>query len=308
VGLGTWLAKPGEVEAAVFAAIEAGYRHIDCAYGYGNEKQVGEGIKQAVDKGIAKREDLFIVSKLWNTRHNVEDVKPSVKESLTLLGLEYLDLYLIHWPHSFKAGPEMFPRDADGNILYGDTHYLETWKALEECVDEGLIRSIGVSNFNSEQIQEILDKGRIKPAVQQIEVNVYFQQEKLVSFCQTRGVVVTAYSCFGSPGRPWGDKAAPLLIDNPVLVEIGRRHNKSSAQIVLRWLLQRGITVLPKSITKSRIVENFQVFDFELAAEDLAQIKALDINKRCLAPTVERDGKVVFRDEKAPFFPFHIEF
>jgi diketogulonate reductase-like aldo/keto reductase len=292
------------VETAVVSALEAGYRHIDCAYGYGNETEVGAAVKQVIASGKLSRQDIFLVSKLWNTRHNPEDVKPSLKESLTMLGVDYLDLYLIHWPHCFKAGPEMFPMDDQGNILYGDVHFLETWKAMEDCVDEGLIKSIGVSNFNSRQVQELLDKARIKPAVLQIEVNPYFQQDKLVAFCQERGVAVTAYSCLGAPERPWADQTQPRQLDDPVIVEIAGRLGRTPAQVILRWLLQRNIVVIPKSVTPARIVQNFQISDFELSAADMEKMRSVNKNIRSLAPIVERNGKMEFRDLHAPNFPF----
>lgn len=305
IGLGTWQSKPGEVTAAVVAALEAGYRHIDCAYIYGNEKEVGQGLQSAFSSGKVKREDLFIVSKLWNTRHNPADVKPSLKESLENLGLEYLDLYLIHWPISFKAGQETFPKDGEGNLIYDNVHYRDTWKAMEECVKEGLVRSIGLSNFSHHQIQDLIDNhSTIKPAVLQVEISPYFQQEKLVKFCQERGLVVTAFSSFGSPGRPWLDKVEASVLDDPLLVSIGKKHGKSSAQVILRWLFQRNVVPIPKSVTPSRIQENLKIFDFALTAEEMESIKSINKNQRNLLPIVQRDGQTVARDKDAPFFPW----
>lgn len=304
IGLGTWQSKPGEVEAAVVAALEAGYSHIDCAYIYGNEKEVGKGIHSVVSSGKVKREDLFITSKLWNTRHNPADVKPSLKESLENLGLDYLDLYLIHWPISFKAGPDTFPKDEAGNLIYDNVHYRDTWKVMEECVKEGLVRSIGLSNFNHEQIQDLIDNSTIKPAVLQVEISPYFQQEKLVDFCQERGLAVTAFSTFGSPGRPWLDKKEPSVLDDPVLLSIGKNHGKSSAQVILRWLFQRNVVPIPKSVTPSRIQDNLKIFDFALSPEEMESIKSLNRNCRNLLPIIQRDGKTEARDKDAPFFPW----
>jgi len=307
LGLGTWQSKPGEVQAAVIAAVEAGYKHIDCAYAYGNEGEVGKALKHLFDSGKVTRNDLVITGKLWNTRHNPADVKPSVKESLDNLGLDYLDIYLIHWPTCFKAGADNFPKDASGNILYDNVQHLDTWKALEACVDEGLIKSIGLSNFNSVQIQNILDNCRIKPAVLQVEVNLYFQQHKLVKFCQERGIAVVSYSSFGSPKRPWAKEEQPQL-DDPVLLQVAQRLGKSPAQVVLRWLIQRNVGVIPKSVTPTRIVDNSKIWDFVLSDEDVKLLNGVDKNSRSVVPVVERDGKVEFRDKDAPYFPFLIEF
>lgn len=304
IGLGTWQSKPGEVEIAVKAAIEAGYRLVDCAYGYGNEKEVGEALRKTLSSGTVKREELYIISKLWNTRHNPVDVKPSLKESLTNLGLDYLDLFLIHWPISFKAGSDNFPRDDQGNLIYDNVHHLDTWKALEECVKEGLVKSIGLSNFNHQQIQDILDNSVIKPAVLQVEVSPYFQQEKLVNFCQERGVTMIAFSSFGSPGRPWADKTERSLLDDPVIVAIAKKHEKSSAQVVLRWLFQRKIVGIPKSVTPSRIQDNFKVFDFKLSDSEMESIRSIDKNIRNLVPVVDRNGQKEFRDKAAAHFPW----
>lgn len=304
IGLGTWLSNPGEVETAVVAAIDCGYRLIDCAYGYGNEKEVGKGLHQALSSGKVKREELFVVSKLWNSRHSPSDVVPSLRESLADLGLDYLDLFLIHWPISFKSGAALFPRDDQGNLIYGNTHYLDTWKAMEEATKLGLVRSIGISNFNHKQIQDLIDNGSIKPAVLQIEASPYFQQEKLINFCQERGLAVMAFSSLGSPGRPWADKTEAPLLEDPILVSIAKKHEKSTAQVVLRWLFQRNVIAIPKSVTPSRIQENFKIFDFSLTADEMKAIKSLDKNYRVLIPLVERNGVMEVRDTEAPFFPW----
>jgi diketogulonate reductase-like aldo/keto reductase len=295
LGLGTWQSKPGEVQAAVIAAVEAGYKHIDCAYAYGNEGEVGKALKHLFDSGKVTRNDLVITGKLWNTRHNPADVKPSVKESLDNLGLDYLDIYLIHWPTCFKAGADNFPKDASGNILYDNVQHLDTWKALEACVDEGLIKSIGLSNFNSVQIQNILDNCRIKPAVLQVEVNLYFQQHKLVKFCQERGVAVVSYSSLGSPSRPlelFTDPTERPHLEDPVLLQVAQRLRKSPAQVVLRWLVQRNVAVIPKSVTPARIVDNSKIWDFSLSDDDVKLLNSVDKNRRCFACVVERDGFV----------------
>eukprot|EP00794_Sanderia_malayensis_P007684 gene7684-8521_t len=308
LGLGTWKSKPGEVGNAICTAIDCGYRHIDCAWVYGNEKEVGEALAKKIGKGV-KREDIFITSKLWNTKHNPDDVMPALKTSLKLLGLEYLDLYLIHWPVGFKAGDNPFPKDDHGHIIYSDVHFLNTWRALEECVRAGLVRSIGVSNFNSIQIEEICTKGKIKPAVLQIECHPYLCQKKLLEFCKERDIVVTAYSPLGSPDRPWAKPTDPTLMDDPKIVQIAVKHHKSPAQICIRFQLERGLCVIPKSCHPTRIKQNTEVFDFHLTSADIAEIESFDVGWRaCIPKVTTADGKEVARDAKHPHFPFMTEF
>lgn len=310
IGLGTWQSKTGEVGSAVKAAIEAGYRHIDTAYIYRNEAAIGSALKEVLAEGKLRREDLFITSKLWQTRHHAEDVKPSLQESLDRLGVTYLDLYLIHSPLAFQRGPELLPKDEEGNVIFDDVSYVETWKAMEACVDQGLVRSIGLSNFNSRQIQQIIDDCRIRPAVLQVEIHPYFQQEKLVNFCHERNIAVTSYSSFCSPGLVTrsGPLASLTVLDNECLQLVAGRHGKTVAQIVLRWLIQRNIIVIPKSVTPARIHENIQVFDFELSDVDMEEIKKIDTDTRLLTFYVQRDGKWQYRDKDKPNFPFNDEF
>lgn len=305
VGLGTWKSKPGEVTEAVKTAIDLGYRHIDCALIYGNENEVGAALKAKFAEGI-KREDLFITSKLWNSYHLPEDVRPSLMESLKNLGLDYLDLYLIHWPWSLKPGCGNFPRDEAGNLIYADINPVDTYKAMEKLVEEGLVKSIGVSNFNSEQVKSILDNCSIKPVTNQVELHPYFPNEKLVKFCHDLDVSITAYSPLGSGDRPWAKPDEPTLLNDETLKAIGAKYNKSPAQVVIRWVIQRGIIVIPKSVTPSRIKENFDVFDFELSAEDMAAISAFDKNVRLVIPKIP--GTQLHRDKDAPYYPFNIEF
>jgi len=308
IGLGTWKSKAGEVEAAVKSAIDLGYRHIDCAWIYGNEAEVGSAIKEKIDAGVITRGDLFITSKLWNTCHRPEDVLPSCRLSLSLLGLDYLDLYLIHWPTSFQAGDDKFPKDADDNFLYGTTTPLDTWTAMEALVDAGLVKAIGVSNFNHEQIETILEKGRIKPANNQVEIHPYLANDKLVKYCLEKGVSVTAYSPLGSPDRPWATPDEPKLLEDPKLIAVGKKYGKTTAQVILRFLFQRGLVIIPKSVTPSRIEENFQLLDFELSEDDMAVMHSFNRNHRLIIPMKEENGKMVFRDGGHPHFPFHIEY
>ena len=302
IGLGTWQAPAGQVGAAVKAALEGGYRHIDCAAIYGNEAEIGAVFAEAFSSGLVKREDLFVTSKLWNSEHAPDNVRPALELTLKELRLDYLDLYLIHWPQCFAKesdGNRSIPKNEDGSIKYDlATPSAKTWAALESCVDAGLTRSIGLSNFNSEQIAGVCEGARIQPAVLQVEIHPYFSQQPLVKFCQARNIVVTAYSPLGTGAVIDGS----TVVGNPVLEEIGAKYGKSSAQVAICWLASRGLVVIPKSVTPARVLQNREV-KFELSAEDIAKVDAL--NKDCRngwGGPLSADGSP--RDIAHPLYPF----
>lgn len=289
LGLGTWNSPPGEVAQAVKDAIDIGYRHIDCAHIYGNEHEVGEGVAAKIAEGVVKREDLFITSKLWNTFHRPDLVRGACEVTLKNLRLDYVDMYLIHWPMGYKEDGDLFPKDANDKVLFSDVDYVDTWKEMEKLVDDGLVKSIGISNFNKRQTERILAIARIPPATNQIECHPYLNQSKLMAFLKTKNIAVTAYSPLGSPNRPWAQPGDPVLMEDPKIVSIAQKYSKTPAQILIRYQLQRGNIVIPKSVNKARIASNFDVFGFDLTADDIAVIDSFDCNGRFVPLTNNAD-------------------
>ncbi|XP_070168867.1 1,5-anhydro-D-fructose reductase [Polyergus mexicanus] len=296
LGLGTYKSVDKNAATAVKEAIDLGYRHIDTAFFYDNEKEIGEAIREKIEDGSVTREDLFITTKLWNNYHKEELVVPACKESLANLGLEYVDLYLVHWPFAFKEGDNLMPTDKNGNLIESDVDYLETWKGMEECVRQGLTRSIGISNFNSEQINRLLESAKIVPVNNQIEININVNQEKLVDFCKKRNITVTGYSPLGQPGNASG---IGNRLDSSVVLKIAKKYNKTPAQIALRYVFQHEVAPIPKTVTKSRIKENMEFFDFTLTSDEMNAIRKLGTGERVAGFSIVKDFK---------YYPFNIPF
>ncbi|KAK5642322.1 hypothetical protein RI129_008489 [Pyrocoelia pectoralis] len=279
VGLGTSRASDDVITGAVKDAIDVGYRHIDCAYIYDNEKGVGDAITAKIADGTVKRLDLFITSKLWSTFHRAGIVETALRQSLTNLGLEYVDLYLIHWPMAFKELDPM-ATSVPTEFEFSDYDYVLTWKAMEEIKKKGLAKSIGLSNFNKRQIERVLESAEIVPAVNQIECHPYFTQTKMIEFCHSKGIHVVGYCPLGSPGRFKPTEIFPNLLEDPRLKEIAKKYTKSPAQVALRWQIQKKLVVIPKSVNKNRLRENIEIFDFDISQDDMNAITAFHSNHK----------------------------
>ncbi|CAG9795224.1 unnamed protein product [Diatraea saccharalis] len=280
LGYGTWLGLdekanfstedlPKMIDAMSYA-IDIGYRHFDTAHLYRVEPEVGQVLNKKIKEGVVKREELFVTSKY----HREADVEVSVRASLKRLNLDYLDLILIHWPMSITED------GVDEKI-----DYLETWRGCESVLEKGLVKSIGISNFNVEQIKRLIANSKVVPASLQIEVNLNLGQNELVDICHDHGIVVVAYSPFGTmvPSRAAPNSPEPKL-DNPTMLEIGKKHGKTVTQIALRYMFQRGIVSVPKTVTKSRVLENAQIFNFILDENDMKTLSEFDNGYRTVRP------------------------
>ncbi|CAI7566384.1 unnamed protein product [Penicillium glandicola] len=289
LGLGTWQSQPGEVARAVAHAIKVGYRHIDAALCYGNENEVGQGIKEAIDAGIVKREDLFVTTKLWCSFH--ARVEEGLQQSLTDLGLDYVDLYLMHWPLAMnhKGNHNIFPKLADGSrdIIHSHSH-VTTWKSMEKLVGTGKVKAIGVSNYSVKYLEELLPQATIVPAANQIENHPLLPQQEIVDFCNKAGIHITAYSPLGSTG-------SPLFTAEPI-VAVAEKRGVSPATVLLSWHIARGSSVLAKSVTPDRIEAN-RAGLIHLDAEDVATL-------RKYSDSLQAEGKL----QRFVYPPFGVNF
>jgi alcohol dehydrogenase (NADP+) len=281
IGLGTWLASPGEVGQAVREAIRAGYRHIDCAALYENEPEVGQAIADAIAAGDVRREELWVTSKLWNSSHLAEDVLPALLQTLNDLQLDYLDLYLIHWPIAWQPGLK-YPERPDQYLAPEEAPLTDTWEVLQAVAEDGLCRNIGVSNFSLGKIDQLIEAGYSTPAMNQVELHPLLAQNALLEGCRERGIVLTAYAPLGSAGgtsaRAQLDAPAPLR--DPVVHSIAARLGATPAQVLLAWGMQRGTCVIPKSVHPDRLRENLAATELELDRYDMEALATLDRGER----------------------------
>jgi diketogulonate reductase-like aldo/keto reductase len=253
LGFGTLVSDRNKTRDATRIAVEHGFRHLDCAERYRNETEVGAALKDLFAEGTVRRDDLFVTTKLWNNNHRPERVKPALQASLGRLGLDAVDLYLVHTPFAFEPGDDQDPRDPFGAVIYDDGVGLEeTWAAMESLVDEGLCRAIGLSDIDVDGTRQIVDTARIKPAVVEVESHPYHPQWELHGYCKAEGIILLAFA-------PLGHAMEPRLLDDPLITDIARRTGKSPAQVLLAWGIQRDTAVLTSSVRAGRIRENFDI-------------------------------------------------
>lgn len=297
VGLGLWKVDGDASPRLIDDAVRCGYRHFDCACDYGNEAEVGAGLDQVLRSGRCRREDLWVTSKLWNTYHAPEHVRPAAERSLRDLRLEHLDLYLIHFPIALRYVPPetryppgwfFDPDAAKPRMESVRVPIRETWEAMEELVRSGLARNIGVCNFNVSLLRDLLSYADVRPAVLQVELHPYLTQEKLVRFCREEQIAVTAFSPLGAASYfslGMAEKGESVL-EQPIVREIAARHDRTPAQVVLRWGVQRGTAVIPKTVRPARLQENLALAGFELSEDQMQAISDLNQNRRFNDPGV----------------------
>lgn len=281
IGLGTWKATGAEVKKAVKDALHAGYRLIDTAAVYGNEEAIGEALAEVFSEGEILREDVFITSKLWNNAHGEGQVRPALEDSLKKLGLDYLDLYLIHWPVAFRHTVDS-PKKPDDYLSPEEAPISETWKQMEKAKKNGLARHIGVSNFSEKKLRDLISKVTEKPEMNQVELHPLLQQRALLDFCKKEDILVTAYSPLGSGDRSLAMKGAnePNMMDLQVLKDIAKERNATVPQILIAWHGHRGCAAIPKSTSKEHIISNFQGAAVSLSDTDMEKIEKLDRHYR----------------------------
>ena len=291
VGLGTWKIAKAAAADTVAEALRCGYRHFDCASDYGNEAEVGAGLQRALGANVCRREDVWVTSKLWNTYHHRQHVRPALEHTLRDLRLDYVDLYLIHFPIAMKFVPfehrypaEWFfePKAPTPRMEPDPVPIRETWEAMEELVDRGLARQIGVSNFGTSLLRDLLSYARIRPSVLQVELHPYLTQDKLLRYCREEAIAVTGFSPLGAPsylslGMARADES---VIATEAVQQMARQHGRTPAQIVLRWGVQRGTAIVPKTVKPDRLKENIALFDFALSDAEMTALSAMNRNRR----------------------------
>jgi len=253
VGFGTLIPNPAATKQAVKTALEVGFRHFDCAERYRNEQAVGDAMHEVLQGGAVKREDIFVTTKLWNTNHRPQRVRPACDASCRRLQIDYVDCYIVHTPFAFQPGDEQDPRDENGQVIYDSgVTLIETWQALEDLVDKGRCKSIGLSDISLERLKEIVAVARIKPAAIQVESHPFLPEWELFDFCKEHGIVVQAFA-------PLGHAIDPKVVDDPVITSIAQRIHKTPAQVALAWAVQRGTAFLTTSTNPLHIRENFEI-------------------------------------------------
>ena len=290
-GLGLWKIPVNETASMVYSAIDCGYRHLDSACDYGNEKEAGEGVAKALQDGLCSREELWVTSKLWNTYHKREHVRPALQKTLSDLGLDYLDLYLIHFPISLEYIPMdekyppgwLFDENAENpGMKLAKVPILETWQAMVDLKKEGLVKNIGVCNFGVSLLQDLMNSSEESPSVLQMERHPYLEQQKLLRFCQKNDIAVTGFSPLGAGSylELGMAKAEDSVLEEDSVMEIAKTHQKSPAQVVLRWGIQQGTAVIPKTSKVHRLKENLDVYDFSLTDTEMDTISSLERHQR----------------------------
>jgi len=283
-GLGTWKSTPGQVYTAVKEALRLGYRHIDCASVYGNEAEVGNALAESINEGIVSRDQVWLTSKLWNNAHAPENVQPALEKTLSDLQIEFIDLYLIHWPVVLREGV-LYHESASDMIALDTLPISKTWQMLESMVDKGLCRHIGVSNFSIAKLRKLLETARLMPEMNQIELHPYLQQPTMLEFCNSNSIHITAYAPLGSADRPSRLKVEdePVLLEDPMISRIAEHHKITPAQVLISWAFHRQTAVIPKTVSSERLRQNLNACDVSLTHEDMQEIARLDRNRRYIS-------------------------
>ncbi|KAJ7244665.1 hypothetical protein O6H91_07G058800 [Diphasiastrum complanatum] len=265
-----------ELKEAILSAIQLGYRTFDTASSYGTEAALGDALSDAFQQGLVTRSEVFVTSKLACDNYDPDDVLPALQRSLRSLQLEYLDLYLVHFPLKLRRGAIFPPKEKD---ILPAWEMKGTWKALERCVDIGVTKDIGVSNFTVKKLEQLLDFARISPVVDQVELHPIWQQRQLREYCKKKNIHVSAWSPLGGPGKPWGSYR---VLEHPIIKRIAEKHGKTPAQVTLRWIMEIGVSAMVRTLTPGRMLENISIFDFALTEEDHAEISTIEQKRLAL--------------------------